>query len=262
MTKKIVLEINASASENAGRMFAESKKGRAKLAGLAVAEKETLARLESLEYRKSVPAMRLSAPAAPRRPREWFERFHHFITSGGRLAIGGRGATDNEFLVRKHLGDSDLFFHADVTGGSVVVLKDGIHAGEQEKMEAAQFAAIFSRAWKAGLLAADAYCVTRSQVGTTSTGEFVAHGGFVLSGKRTWFKNIELKLAIGSLEGRLALFPSVHASLPARRMFLTPGLKERVELAHIIHKKLGSATTFSVESVAQALPGPGELVER
>ena len=79
--------------------------------------------------------------------------------------------------------------HADVTGAAVVVLKAGKTASPQEKLEAAQFAVCYSRAWKHGFSNADAYAVERSQVHTASSGEYVSQGGFVLRGKREWFKN-------------------------------------------------------------------------
>jgi len=54
----------------------------------------------------------------------------------------------------------DLFFHADIDGAPVAVMKTGgRNAGDQDLMEAAQFAASYSAAWKFGYGSVDVYCV-------------------------------------------------------------------------------------------------------
>ena len=49
-----------------------------------------------------------------------------------------------------------------------------------------------------GLGAADVYCVTPSQVSKTApSGEYMGKGAFMISGKREWFRGVELKIGIG-----------------------------------------------------------------
>ncbi len=56
----------------------------------------------------------------------------------------------------------------------------------------------FSRAWKDGLSSADSYWVHSNQIKKGApTGQFLPKGSFVIEGKRTYFKGLELKVGIG-----------------------------------------------------------------
>jgi len=48
-----------------------------------------------------------------KRKREWFEKFRWFYSSEGFLVVGGRDATTNEILIKKHTDKDDLVFHTD-----------------------------------------------------------------------------------------------------------------------------------------------------
>jgi len=95
----------------------------------------------------------------------------------------------------------DLFVHADVHGGSVVIVK-----GATAHMdEAVRFAASYSNAWKAGHFTADVYAARPDQVSKTAeSGEYVARGAFIVRGERQYFRNVPLGVAIG-----LQIAPSV-----------------------------------------------------
>jgi predicted ribosome quality control (RQC) complex YloA/Tae2 family protein len=132
--------------------------------------------------------------------KEWYERYRWFITSEGLLAIGGRDASSNSAIIRKHLTENDIVFHAEVHGSPFFILKDALHLGENgaSLMEVAQATVSFSRAWKDGLFSADAYWVDPSQIKKGApTGQFVPRGSFVIEGKRNYIKGIEIKLAVG-----------------------------------------------------------------
>jgi predicted ribosome quality control (RQC) complex YloA/Tae2 family protein len=43
------------------------------------------------------------AKPLPRKAREWYEKFRWFVSSGGKLAVGGRDAQSNTILVKRHL---------------------------------------------------------------------------------------------------------------------------------------------------------------
>jgi len=49
--------------------------------------------------------------------KEWFEKFRWTYSSQGLLMIGGRDSTQNEVLFKKHMGQTDVFAHADMPGG-------------------------------------------------------------------------------------------------------------------------------------------------
>jgi len=130
--------------------------------------------------------------------REWYERYRWFFTTDGLLAIGGRDASSNSAVVRRHLTDRDLVFHAEVHGSPFFVLKDADPDKSNSIMEVAQATVSFSRAWKDGLSTADAYWVHAEQVKKAApSGQFLPKGSFVIEGKRNYIKGIELRLAIG-----------------------------------------------------------------
>jgi len=63
--------------------------------------------------------------------KEWYERYRWFITSEGLLAIGGRDASSNSAIIRKHLTENDIVFHAEVHGSPFFILKDAKYLGEK-----------------------------------------------------------------------------------------------------------------------------------
>ena len=132
--------------------------------------------------------------------KEWYERYRWFITSEGLLAIGGRDASSNSAIIRKHLTEEDIVFHAEVHGSPFFILKDAKQVSEisASRMEVAQATVSFSRAWKDGLSSADAYWVEPSQIKRGApTGQFVPRGSFVIEGRRNYIKGIEIKLSVG-----------------------------------------------------------------
>ena len=57
--------------------------------------------------------------------REWYEKFRWFISSEGFLVIGGRDATSNEIVIKKHADKNDLVFHTDIKGSPFHLSKQG-----------------------------------------------------------------------------------------------------------------------------------------
>jgi predicted ribosome quality control (RQC) complex YloA/Tae2 family protein len=132
--------------------------------------------------------------------REWYERYRWFITGDGLLAIGGRDASSNSAIIRKHLTEYDIVFHAEVYGSPFFIIKNAIKVSEMETtlQEVAQATVSFSRAWKDGLSSADAYWVMPDQIKKGApTGQYLPKGSFVIEGKRNYIKGSEIKLAVG-----------------------------------------------------------------
>ena len=169
--------------------------------------------LEEMEdLRRKANLLQKKAAVKPQVEKEWFERYRWFIGSEGLLCIGGRDASSNSAIIRKHLTDQDLVFHAEVHGSPFFVVKNvPSSSAEQFKtslLEAAQATVSFSRAWKDGLSVADAYWVIPEQVKKGApTGQFLPKGSFVIQGKRNYVKSVEIRLALGViiLEKRYAL---------------------------------------------------------
>jgi len=131
--------------------------------------------------------------------RKWFENFRWFISSSGIEVIGGRDAPQNETLVKKYLKEDDLFFHADIHGGSVVIVQTKKGSIDDKTIsEASSFAAIYSKAWEIGLYSIDVYWVYGRQVSKKPpSGEYLPKGAFMIYGKKNYIRNVPLELVIG-----------------------------------------------------------------
>ena len=148
------------------------------------------------------------------RSKEWYERYRWFATSDGLLAIGGRDASSNSAIIRKHLDEHDLVFHAEIHGSPFFILKNAnsmdstsIDNIGQSLLEVSQATVSFSRAWKDGLSSGDGYWVTANQVKKGApTGQFLPKGSFVIEGKRNYIKGIHIQLAIGITERNGSFF--------------------------------------------------------
>jgi len=206
----------------------------------------------------------------PRRTREWYEKFRWFMSSGGRLAVGGRDAQSNTLLVKRHLGEGDVAYHADLFGSPFFVLKDGTAQSEEEVLELAQATVSFSSGWKTGLGAADAYWVNKNQVSsTTESGEYLARGSFVIRGKKNFVRHALIQVAVGIDEmGRVVAGPeSAVAKSCLRYVVLIPHREKASDTAKKVLRELSEGKSEvplpSVDDVVRALPaGGGKIVRR
>jgi hypothetical protein len=77
------------------------------------------------------------------------------------------------------------------------VLKKGVEAGEESKLEAAQFAATYSSLWKEGKYSGEVYYVLPEQVKRSAkAGEYLPKGSFYIEGKRNYV-SASVSCAIG-----------------------------------------------------------------
>jgi len=210
------------------------------------------------------------AKPLPRRTHEWYEKFRWFVSSGGRLAVGGRDAQSNTLLVKRHLEEGDVVYHADLFGSPFFVLKDGTTQSEEEVVELAQATVSFSSGWKTGLGAADAYWVNKDQVSSsTESGEYLARGSFVIRGKKNFIRHALIQIAVG-LDGTGRVVagpePAVAKACP-RYVVLIPHREKASDTAKKVLKELSVGTPGvaapSVDEVVRALPaGGGKIVRR
>ncbi|MGD0510415.1 MAG: NFACT RNA binding domain-containing protein, partial [Candidatus Micrarchaeaceae archaeon] len=132
---EIEIDFTKSAQDNANEYYKRSKKLAQKREGAEKAVKELEEKLEKIRKdKKAAPARRIIKTVK----KEWYEKFHWFFTSNGMLAIGGRDAHQNELINSRHFEDNDLFFHADIFGAPVFVLKDGSVADRDIREEVAE----------------------------------------------------------------------------------------------------------------------------
>ncbi len=229
---RIRLFYNRSVHENAAYYYERAKESREKIAGAekAIEETEREIREAGKERKKDVRV---------KKSREWFEKFHNSLSSGGRLVLGGRSAQQNDQLVSKHMEDSDLFFHADIQGGAAVVLKGGLAAEAGELEEAAQMAASFSNSWKNGNASVDVYAVEKKQLTKSVSGGFVPAGAFAILGERKWFRATALALRIGLGDKGIMIVPDCSKTRLQHELVLVPSPagKDKGHLAKSLAKR-------------------------
>lgn len=189
---------NSSSAKMASLLFDKAKELENGGRSIESAEAGLLTQLNSLKAHTST--IRNKINIKENITKQWYERYRWFFTSQGLLAIGGNDATSNSAIIRKHLADNDIVFHAEVHGSPFFVLKDAKSISEKSDSltEVAQATVSFSRGWKDELSSADAYWVEPSQVKRGApTGQFLPRGSFVIQGRRNYIKGMEIKLAVG-----------------------------------------------------------------
>src|SRR3989338_2453213 len=150
---RIVLDLTKSIDENAAAYFEKAKKIKKKIEGAEIALSQNLRKLKELEAKKEkIEFQKSKEEKLKERKPEWYEKFRWFISSDGFLVIGGRDATSNEIVIKKHTEANDLVFHTDLAGSPFFVIKsDGKKIPDSTIREAADATCTFSRAWKLGL---------------------------------------------------------------------------------------------------------------
>ncbi len=266
---EVEIDYTKSAQKNAEEYFAMAKKARKKAEGAEKSIRELESRLKGEHKAETKKARKVLLK------REWYEKFNWFFTSNSMLAIGGRSAQQNELVNSKHFESGDLFFHADVFGASVVILKGGEKAARSIREEAAQFAACYSRAWEHGSSSANVYSLKREQVSKSKEKGSLGTGSFLLSGEREWYRNTALELCAYIFTPKIDLHKSVvpflqdtyiniesseiniapHATCKAlaigRYITIRPGNSKKSDAAKYIAKQLGYS---DIDYIMQHLP--------
>ena len=245
---ELKLGITKTVQENAAYYYDQAKETKKKLKGLEKAIEDTKKEIERAEKEQHAKEKNIKI----KKEKKWYEKYHWFFTSQRKLAIGGRSAQQNDQLFAKHIEPSDLFFHADIQGGSVFILKEGVAASEDELKEVAQSAASFSNAWKNGNASVDVYAVKKEQLSKHASSGYVPTGGFAITGERRWFKHTSLGLQIGiGLDG-VEVVPLLSKRVFEKQSLLFPDKsgKEKGVVAKLLAKKWN----ISVDEVLTVLP--------
>ena len=236
---ELPLDVRKDARENAAGLFTESKEAAGKARRTAGQLEESRRTIEKLE-REGLPGEHAREAARKRRKEQWFEKYRWFISSDGNTVVGGRDASTNDRVVKRHLGEQDAYAHADFHGAPSVVVKRApgqTEIPERTLREGCQFALSTSKAWAAGLASGSAYWVRPDQVSKTpESGEFLPRGGFIVRGRKNAYQDLELRLALGWIElgGERVLMCGPESSLEARSekyVLLEPGEDEHKAVA-------------------------------
>ncbi len=255
---KIVLDSRKSVIENAALYHEAAKKWRAKAQGAEKAIAETTRIKQQKQEEKPEAVARIK--------RHWFEAFHWFKTREGSLAIGGKNAKQNDLVFSKHAAPGEWFLHADIRGAPAVVVKNG-EASDAELLQAAQFAASYSSAWKRGFGSIDVYAVKVNQVSKHVAGGYLDQGAFAITGQRKWFKNTLLGLYICLDEGKAFVRP-VQSGEKGLCIEIKPGSGDKRNVSKAIKayfaKKLfekGKKLHLEEEDIERLLPsGKSEVI--
>ncbi len=293
----VTLSVENSVHQNAQTYFEQARtlKDKAKGAKVALERTESQAAKEAAKREKEAAAGRVRI--GKRSKRFWFEKHRWGILSDGRLVVGGRDAKGNDTVVRKYLRSTDLYVHADLHGAPSCSLRlhDGLEtdphpigfrpegvaslkisqefAGSIEDAqnlpseiikEAAQLAICWSRAWGSGSAAATAFHARPTQVSKqTESGESLGRGAFVVRGQRTWYRDVEMEIAIGfAIVNNIPIPISGTAEgvskLCQRWAIIRPGREKKETIANRIAK----ATGLAQDDVLAALPsGTCEIID-
>ena len=124
---KIILKLNKTVQENAAIYFEKSKKAKKKLDGALEAIERSKKNLEKEKKKYAQKKEKEDAKPVKREVKKhWYDKFRWFVSSEGFLVIGGRDATTNEIVIKKHTDKEDVVFHTDMSGSPFFVVKSNI----------------------------------------------------------------------------------------------------------------------------------------
>ena len=206
-TKKIFVNVNKnevkldlmkSVGENANNFYNRGKKIEKKIIGTLKAISDTEEQIKNLKDEKLQMDEKVEVLIKPPK-KKWFEKYRWFISSEQFLVIGGKDASSNEAIFKKHLDTHDIVLHTNFPGSPLLVIKNPKNdvIPENTINEAAEFVASYSRAWKENWGVIDVFYVKPDQVSKSPpSGEFLPKGSFMISGKKNFIKNTKTQLAI------------------------------------------------------------------
>jgi predicted ribosome quality control (RQC) complex YloA/Tae2 family protein len=248
---KVTLYIEKNVDQNASLYFEKAKKAKKKLKGALEALEKTKKKLSKLE---------LEQPKVEEKPKsvkkkEWYDKYRWFISSEEFLVIGGRDATTNEILIKKHTEKEDVVLHTDMAGSPFFVIKTcGKKLGKKTLDEAASATASYSRAWRLGLTTLDVFYVKPEQVTKKANpGEYLGKGAFMITGKTNYLRP-SVELAIGC-KGNQVIAGPVSAIKKQTMNFLI--VKQGNEKTSSIAKKIKKKVGCDLDDIIRALPAGG-----
>ncbi|MEK6946322.1 MAG: NFACT RNA binding domain-containing protein, partial [Nanoarchaeota archaeon] len=248
--------------ENAAAYFERAKKVKKKIGGAEAALNENLKKLKELEQKRDkITAEKSKQEKLRARKAEWYEKFRWFTSSEGFLVVGGRDATSNEVVIKKHTDQNDSVFHTDMAGSPFFVIKtEGKPVGEKTKEEVADATCTFSRAWKLGLQTSPVFYVNPDQVSKkTKAGEFMGKGAFMIYGKTNYINN-KINLAIGINQNQQIMAGPMEAIKTHCEKYveLVQGDEKSSSVAKYIQHKIGG----SLDEIIRALPSGGFKIKK
>jgi predicted ribosome quality control (RQC) complex YloA/Tae2 family protein len=270
---KIKINVQSSIHGIASVLFNEAKRQIRAIETIELERKKTEKNLEV--FRKQESIARDSVVFTIQKKKEWYERYRWFFTSDNLLAIGGRDASSNSSVIRKHLGKDDKVFHAEIVGSPFFILKDSTEETLSSMTEVAHATVCFSRAWREGLYGLNAYWVKPEQVKTAApSGQFIAKGSFVIEGSRSFIQVSSLQLSVGIYQknDRYSLMCGTPSAIKKNCIYFVTiepsgsdmtdlAKKVRLEFLRIVENE-DIVKAFTIDDFTRALPaGDSHIVE-
>jgi predicted ribosome quality control (RQC) complex YloA/Tae2 family protein len=246
---EIELDLKKSVEQNASAYFDKAKKLKKKVIGATQIVGKLKLQVSDLE--KKQQSIETMMPKVQRK-KAWFEKFRWFISSEGFLVIGGRDATTNEIIIKKHTDNEDIVFHTDMAGSPFFVVKtEGKKPGQETLQEAADATFSFSRAGKSDLTTSPVFYVLPEQVSKTpNPGEYLPKGAFVIRGKTSYVNN-RFNVAIGLYDGAPMSGPIESISKNCGKFVaIVPGSKKPSDIAKMVRKLIGG----ELDEIIRSLP--------
>ncbi|HYL66455.1 MAG TPA: ribosome rescue protein RqcH [Nitrosopumilaceae archaeon] len=271
--EKIKINPDSSIPAIASTLFNESKRQLKAIETIELEKRKTERILEG--FRKQASIAKDSVVFSVQKKREWYERYRWFFTSDGLLAIGGRDASSNSSVIRKHLEKDDKVFHAEIVGSPFFLLKNSSDNTVTSVKETAHATVCFSRAWREGLYGLNAYWVTSDQIKTAApSGQFIAKGSFIVEGTRSFVQVTTLQLSVGLYQKGDSYSLMCGPSEPIKKncvyyVTIEPSGLEMVEVAKKIKiefqkfkEKEDIVKAISIDDFIRVLPaGDSHIVE-
>jgi len=256
---QIKLNLKKKLEQSANEYFEEAKKNKKKAEKAKKIVEQFKQKLKELDEKQETEIEQVKTIV--KRQTEWYEKFRWFISSEGFLCIGGRDATTNEIVVKKHTDKEDIVFHTEAPGSPFFVIKTGgKKPGEATIQETADATASFSRAWKMGLPAVEVFSVNPEQVSKTAqSGEYLAKGAFMVRGKRNLF-NAQVKLAVGKLETGVVMCAPEQAVKANCKDYIM--IEQGKDKPSDVAKKIAKKLNAEVDDVLRVMPAGGMKINQ
>ena len=193
----VSLDLGISAHANARQLYSARKKHVEKQAKTSDASHKVVKKAERTA-KAEMKKVQVAAAVREVRQQLWFEKFHWFVSSEKFLIIGGRDATQNDIVMRRHFQPGDVLVHADLRGAPCCVVKNpkAAEVPPSTLAQAGTFCTCLSEAWKAKVVTS-AWWASHSQVELSSAG---APGeSFKVSGKRNLLPPARLVMGLSIL---------------------------------------------------------------
>ena len=255
---KITVKVTESVEKNAAVYYEKAKKAKAKIVGATEAVERAKKKIEQLRKQKKVEK---KEEVVEKGKPQWYHKFRWFISSQGFLCVGGRDATTNEIIIKKHADKDDIVFHTDMAGSPFFVIKtEGKKPGKATMQECADATVSFSRAWKGSFMTSPVFWVKPEQVTKEAkAGEYLGRGAFMIKGKTNYIEN-KMNVAVGITKDNFIMAGPVEAVEKhcQKHVEIVQGNEKVSAIAKLIRRQIGG----ELDEIIRTMPPGGCKIKK